>query len=211
MAIKENENNFCEVTGIVEVPPTFSHEIYGEKFYSFTVSSERLSKSSDLINVTISEKLLPENDDLEIGRKVHIKGQYRSYNNFSGIGSKLILTLFVKDIDLVSDEYYTPCNYIELEGYLCKEPIYRVTPFGREITDLLVAVNRIHNKSDYIPCIVWGRNAKYASGLSVGDKIKLVGRIQSREYEKKYSENDIVKKTAYEISISKISKSETMI
>jgi len=200
------ENNYCEVTGIIESLPQLNHEIYGEKFYSLRLKSERLSKSHDYINLTLSEKLVSNIDDLEIGQKVRVIGQFRSYNNFSGIGNKLILTLFVKELDLLDEEDYELINYIMLEGYLCKEPVYRVTPFGREITDILLAVNRIHNKSDYIPLISWGRNAKYASTLKVGDKIKITGRIQSRDYQKKLENDETVIKTAYEISINKIEK-----
>lgn len=200
------ENNYCEVTGIIETEPQFNHEIYGEKFYLFTLRSERLSKSFDFINITVSEKLISDLNEIAPGRKIRATGQFRSYNNFSGVGNKLILTLFVKEIEFLTDETYNLINYISLEGFLCKEPVYRVTPFGREITDILLAVNRIHNKSDYLPLICWGRNAKFASTLKIGDKIKVSGRIQSREYQKKLDDEEIITKTAYEISINKIDK-----
>lgn len=204
MNMLDFDNNYCEITGITDEIPVFSHESHGEKFYTLKLKSERLSKSFDIINLTVSEKLI-DTLNFEGGLKIHVTGQFRSYNNFSGIGNKLILTLFVKELETVdSDCEYI--NYIMLEGYLCKEPVYRVTPFGREITDILLAVNRIHNKSDYIPLIVWGRNAKFASTLVTGDKIKITGRIQSREYQKKIDENETITKTAFEVSVSKIEK-----
>ena len=201
----ENENNYCELVGTVHSMPEFSHEIYEEKFYKFALMVERLSKSCDFINVTISEKLLTDDICLTTGEKVHITGQFRSYNNFSGEGSKLILTVFVKDIKMFQEgEEIDNPNQIILNGYICKEPIYRVTPFEREITDILLAVNRPHNKSDYIPCIAWGRNAKFASKLKVGSNVQIYGRVQSREYQKKLSETQIVERTAYEVSVTKL-------
>ncbi len=200
------ENNKASITGIVANEPVFSHEVYDEKFYQFTIEVPRLSEVKDFIQVTISEKLLCS-ANLEIGKKIKINGQFRSYNNYSNIGNKLILTVFVKDIEIIDEDNASEednPNYIYLKGYICKEPIYRTTPFGREISDILIAVNRSYNKSDYIPCIAWGRNAKYASTLSVGDCISISGRIQSRNYQKKINEEEFENKTAYEISISKI-------
>lgn len=201
-----SENNYCEVTGIIDSEPILNHEIYDEKFYTLNLKTERLSGSYDSIILTVSEKLLCNKTELALGKALRVFGQFRSYNNFSGIGNKLILTLFAKEIEFIEKDEYKPSNFILLEGYLCKPPVYRATPFGREITDILLAVNRIHNKSDYIPLITWGRNAKYASGLQVGDKIKITGRIQSREYQKKITDEEIITKTAYEISVSKIEK-----
>ncbi len=201
----EKENNYCEFLGYVHSTPEFSHEIYEEKFYKFQLMVERLSKSCDFINITISEKLMTEQICLAVGEKVHITGQFRSYNNFSGEGSKLILTVFVKDIRMAEEgETAENPNQIILNGYLCKEPVYRITPFEREITDLLLAVNRPHNKSDYIPCIAWGRNAKYAAGLPVGTNIRIYGRVQSREYQKKLSETQVVDRVAYEVSVTRM-------
>lgn len=199
------ENNKAEVIGTIVSEPVFSHEVYDETFYNFTLEVPRLSEVNDKIQVTISEKLMVA-IPIEPGIKVSIKGQFRSYNNFSNIGNKLVLTVFVKDIEIISniDEMINP-NIIFLTGYICKQPIYRTTPFGREITDILIAVNRSYNKSDYIPCIAWGRNAKYASTLCVGDNISIKGRIQSRNYQKKISDDELIEKVAYEISISKIS------
>jgi len=207
------ENNKATITGIVASEPVFSHEVYDEKFYLFSVEIPRLSDTKDYIQVTISEKLLCTMD-LETGRCIRINGQFRSYNNFTNIGNKLILTVFVKDIEIIdinemSENNEENPNTIFLKGFICKEPVYRTTPFGREITDLLIAVNRSYNKSDYIPCIAWGRNAKYASTLSVGDQVFVTGRIQSRNYQKKISETEVENKTAYEISISKIDLNKT--
>ncbi len=203
MFLKDTENNYCTVCGEVFSEPKLSHEIYEEKFYSFSLKSKRLSDSYDIINITASERLLCDNISLSFGARLIITGQFRSYNNFSDVGNKLILTLFAKDIEPVYNECYDK-NEIYLDGYICKTPVYRVTPFGREITDILLAVNRIHNKSDYIPCIAWGRNAKFASNLEVSDRIKIWGRIQSREYQKKLDDETEITKTAFEVSIAKI-------
>lgn len=204
MIFLEKTNNFAVLKGEIKNLPSLSHTLMEENFYLFPLSVKRLSGSCDTINVTISEKLLRINR-IEVGDIVEITGQFRSYNNYSGIGSKLILTLFAHDILHVSeDELYENPNSIYLNGYICKPTVYRTTPFGREITDIILAVNRAYGKSDYIPCIAWGRNAKYASCLNVGDHIEIHGRIQSREYQKKLSEDETVTKTAYEISVSKI-------
>ncbi len=202
-----NVNNEASLTGRVEGELKFSHEIYGETFYSFVLKVMRLSDISDFINITVSERLI-SNLDLSEGASVSVTGQFRSYNNYSETGNRLILTVFARDIHQADEfEYESGAinpNSIFLNGFLCKPPVYRTTPFGREITDLLIAVNRAYNKSDYIPCIAWGRNARYSSGLSVGDNIKIWGRIQSREYQKRLSEEESITKTAYEISISKM-------
>ena len=206
MNMLDYDNNYCEVTGTIEELPKLSHEIYGEKFYTLKLKSERLSKSFDYLNITVSEKLISDLNLEENVTNVHVTGQFRSYNNFSGIGNKLILTLFAKEFKVLNDDDYECVNYIMLEGFLCKPPVYRVTPFGREITDILLAVNRIHNKSDYIPLITWGKNAKFSSSLTTGDKIKITGRIQSRDYQKKLDNDETVTKTAFEVSVSKIEK-----
>ena len=195
------ENNEVEVLGRVQTEPVFSHEIYGEGFYCFTMNVRRLSDISDFICVTVSERLM-NGISFTPGTNLHIRGQFRSYNNYGDGERKLMLTVFVKDISECDDD--ENINYIYLNGFVCKPPAYRTTPFGREITDVLLAVNRQYNKSDYIPCIAWGRNARFASNLSVGDNIKVWGRIQSREYQKKISEEEVITKTAYEISISKL-------
>ena len=200
-----NANNRAEIVGKICSEYKFSHEVYGEIFYTFSVSLPRLSDCCDYVNIIASDRLLYD-CEYRLGDKVFVSGQFRSYNNYDECGSRLVLALFAKSVSLAGkDEPYV--NEIILNGYICKPPVYRTTPFGREITDILLAVNRNHNKSDYIPCITWGRNAKFAEVLSVGTKVTVVGRMQSREYQKKLSETETVTKTAYEISVTKI---ETM-
>lgn len=196
------ENNKVELEGCVDSEPEFSHEIYGEMFYKFYVLVSRLSESKDRILITASERIL-NSIDLMKGAYVQIEGQYRSYNNYTGEGSKLILTVFAKNIYPMTETFISP-NYIYLNGYVCKEPTYRTTPFGREIADVLLAVNRHYGKSDYIPCIAWGRNAKYSSTLEVGTNLKVWGRIQSRTYKKKIEEDIYEERIAYEVSVSKL-------
>lgn len=197
-------NNEVELVGTVESELSFSHEVYGEGFYKFTLDVPRLSDISDKISITVSERLLTD-VNLVIGKTIFVSGQFRSYNNYSETGNKLILTVFARDIVTDGDiqEDKNP-NHIFLNGFLCKKPVYRTTPFGREITDILIAVNRAYNKSDYIPAIAWGRNARFASTLEVGENVKIWGRIQSRDYQKKIDEDNVITKTAYEISISKM-------
>lgn len=195
-----NLNNNVTLSGKVVGEPAFSHEIFGEKFYEVTLSVKRLSGMDDLLPVSVSEHLL--NDSFHDGNDVTVCGQFRSYNKAVGEHSKLMLTVFVRDV-YPYDETINP-NIMELNGYICKPPIYRTTPFNREICDILIAVNRQYNKSDYIPCIVWGRNARFAGTLSVGEHISAVGRVQSRNYQKKLPDETIVTRTAYEVSISKL-------
>ena len=200
------ENNKVTISGTVASEPEFSHEVYEEMFYTFMLDTPRLSGAKDTVKITISEKFLV-GDGIKIGDNVKINGQFRSYNNFSSVGNRLILTVFVKDIEnLEAAEPAEISNSIYLDGYICKQPVYRTPPFGREFADILLAVNRSYNKSDYIPCIAWGRNAKYAETLNIGDNVIIKGRIQSREYQKKLSETEFEQKTAYEISISKLER-----
>ena len=194
-------NNKVYLCGEVVSDPVFSHEIYGEGFYELKLSVNRLSDHRDIIPITISERLLTEKD-FSIGSKVAVKGQFRSYNKIFENKSKLMLTVFVREVVEEADDLNP--NVIELNGFICKEPIFRTTPFNREICDLLVAVNRAYNKSDYLPCIAWGRNARFMCGVEVGEKIYITGRIQSREYLKRVDNEERVC-TAYEISISKVS------
>lgn len=198
------ENNMVTISGKVVSNVEFSHEVYGEGFYYFMLDVPRLSDSSDRIPVTISERLASK-DKLEIGTIIEVEGQFRSYNSYNNEGNRLLLTVFARDITFLEDEkkIKNP-NQIYLNGYVCKKPIYRTTPFGREITDILLAVNRPYNKSDYIPCIAWGRNARFSENRVVGDNIKVWGRIQSRTYQKKLESGDILTKVAYEVSISKM-------
>lgn len=193
------KNNMVYVAGEIYSMPEYSHEVYGEEFYEFILRVDRLSDSYDLIPITISSRLI---DDFKIGKKIGVEGQFRSYNKQEDSKSKLMLTVFVRNITEYKEN--SNPNYIEVVGYICKEPIYRTTPFNREICDILIAVNRSYNKSDYLPLIAWGRNARYSKNFKVGDKIKIVGRIQSREYVKKVNEENITK-IAYEISLNKIS------
>ena len=194
-------NNRVSIAGEVVSAPTFSHEIYGERFYECVVRVSRLSDSYDTIPVTITERLLTEYS-IDVGVYIAAMGQFRSYNKLEEGKSRLMLTVYIKEI-LPYDEVDNP-NMIEMVGYVCKDPIYRVTPFKREITDVLLAVNRSYNKSDYLPCIAWGRNARYIKNFVVGDKVQVVGRIQSREYQKKLDDGTILTKTAYEVSLSKV-------
>jgi single-stranded DNA-binding protein len=198
------ENNIVTISGKVVSNVEFSHEVYGEGFYYFMLDVPRLSESNDKIPVTISERLASK-DKLEIGTVIEVEGQFRSYNSYNNEGNRLLLTVFARDITFLEDEkkIKNP-NQIYLNGFICKRPIYRTTPFGREITDILLAVNRPYNKSDYIPCIAWGRNARFSENLVVGDNIKIWGRIQSRSYQKKFESGDVITKVAYEISISKM-------
>ena len=195
-------NNVVQVYGTVEENPILSHEMYGEKFYNTKLIVTRLSDVSDILPVTISERLFI-GANIEKGTKLLIEGQLRSYNKYLDGGNRLILTVFARNISLSEEKAKNP-NQIFLDGFICKKPIYRTTPFGREITDMLIAVNRPYNKSDYIPSIAWGRNARYSENLAVGDRIKVWGRIQSRDYQKKISEEEVITRTAYEISISKM-------
>lgn len=196
------ENNSVSIVGKVVEECVFSHEVYGEGFYIFKISSERLSDNEDILPITISERLI-DKEKLTIGTIVDINGQLRSYNNYSDKKNKLVLTIFARDIEILDNLGEKNPNQIILNGFICKPPIYRKTPFGREIADLLIAVNRAYNKSDYIPCIAWGRNARYTVNLKVGDNIKIWGRIQSRNYQKRIGEK-VEDKVAYEVSISKI-------
>ena len=217
------ENNYLTLVGKVTSEKQFSHEIYGERFYSFDLSVPRLSGNADIIPVTVSERLITD-EMMQIGTKLLIKGQFRSYNSYENERNRLILTVFAKDIEKLEEEVpktevneegeevqvndfvkkETVTNEVILIGYICKKPIYRQTPFGREIADLLLAVNRAYNKSDYIPSIAWGRNARFCQNLEVGTEVKIVGRIQSRNYEKRYEDGTIVKKVAYEVSVGSL-------
>lgn len=198
------ENNVVTISGKVVSDVEYSHEVYGEGFYSFYLDVPRLSDSSDKISVTFSERLVPKSK-LQIGVPLEIEGQFRSYNSYKSESNKLVLTVFAREIIFAEeDRKIKNPNQIFLNGYICKNPIYRMTPFGREITDILIAVNRPYNKSDYIPCIAWGRNARYSQNLAIGDNIKIWGRIQSREYQKKLESGEAISKTAYEVSVSKM-------
>lgn len=204
MTDKVIENNQVMVMGEIVSDFTYSHEIYGEGFYMVEMKVQRLSDSTDIIPIMVSERLLDVNEDYR-GCIVVVSGQFRSYNRHEEHKNKLVLSVFAREIEFLDELWEsTKTNQIFLDGYICKEPVYRKTPLGREIADLLLAVNRPYGKSDYIPCICWGRNARYASGFQVGDRCLVWGRIQSREYMKKVSEDEIERRVAYEVSVSKL-------
>lgn len=207
MIDKIMDTNSVKLVGKIASEKVFSHEMYGEGFYIIDLEVPRLSDSVDLLPITVSERLMVDMD-LSIGQYIVLEGQLRSYNRYIDNSNRLVLTIFAKDIRIPNEdelvEFLRKPNEIYLDGYICKKPIYRTTPFGREITDILVAVNRAYNKSDYIPCIAWGRNARFCEKMLVGDHIKLWGRIQSREYQKKLSTGEIEKKIAFEVSVSKL-------
>lgn len=200
-----DSENRVYLSGIVNSLPVWSHEVFGEGFYEFYLAVSRLSEQKDFLPVTVSERLMNDTK-IELGAELSLSGQFRSYNKLVNDKSKLMLTVFVRDF-LGADASLNP-NSIELTGFVCKPPIYRTTPFKREICDLLLAVNRAYSKSDYIPCITWGRNARYAKNINVGERVSIAGRIQSREYIKKISETESEVRTAYEISVNKIKTGE---
>lgn len=197
-------NNTLTLTGKIVSEPIFSHEVFGEGFYETQMSVTRLSDQVDILPITISERLLGEYD-VKVGDVISVEGQFRSYNKLEGEKSRLMLTVFVREIiDNQSESEYNNPNQIEITGYICKQPIYRTTPFKREICDVLLAVNRAYNKSDYIPCILWGRNARYIRNMPIGAKITVNGRVQSRNYQKITDTGECVERTAYEVSVSKV-------
>ena len=204
MSDKIIENNQVTIMGEVVSGFTFSHEVFGEGFYMVDVSVKRLSNSRDLIPVMISERLIDVTQDYT-GEFLMVTGQFRSYNRHEEQKNRLVLSVFAREAEFIDEEPDgAKTNTILLDGYICKLPVYRKTPLGREIADLLLAVNRPYGKSDYIPCICWGRNARCASAFRVGEHVQLIGRIQSREYMKKLSETETEKRTAYEVSVSKL-------
>ncbi len=199
-----SENNHLVLIGKIVSDKSYSHEIYGEKFYVFNLEVVRLSATVDIIPITVSERLLT-NMDLDIGKRVRVEGQFRSYNNYENERNRLILTVFAKEIieEEESEENKDEVtNEVILVGYVCKKPIYRQTPFGREIADVLLAVNRAYNKSDYIPSIAWGRNARFCQNMEVGTEVRITGRVQSRNYEKKHEDGTVETRVAYEVSIA---------
>lgn len=199
-----SENNHLILVGKIVSEKSYSHEIYGEKFYVFNLEVVRLSSTVDIIPITISERLLTDLD-IEIGKHVTIEGQFRSYNNYENERNRLVLTVFAKEIretENADEDKKEVTNEVVLVGYICKKPIYRQTPFGREIADILLAVNRAYNKSDYIPSIAWGRNARFCQNLEVGTEVKISGRVQSRNYEKKLADGSTETRIAYEVSIA---------
>lgn len=204
MTDKVIENNQVTIMGEIASGFSYSHEIFGEGFYMVDVKVQRLSDSSDIIPLMISERLIDVTEDYT-GYCVEIGGQFRSYNRHEERKNKLVLSVFAREITFVDQiEESAKTNQIYLDGFICKEPIYRKTPLGREIADLLLAVNRPYGKSDYIPCICWGRNARFANSFKVGERCAVWGRIQSREYMKKIDEENVERRIAYEVSVSKL-------
>lgn len=204
MTEKMIENNKVTVIGEVVSEFTFSHEVFGEGFYILNLSVNRLSDQADIIPLLISERLIDVNVDYR-GKTMEAVGQFRSYNRHEGMKNRLVLSVFVRELSFLEEfTDYTKTNQIFLDGFICKPPIYRKTPLGREIADLLVAVNRPYGKSDYIPCIAWGRNARFASNFEVGCRLRIWGRVQSREYTKKISDTECETRIAYEVSVSKL-------
>lgn len=198
------KNNQVTIMGQVVTGFKFSHEVFGEGFYIMEVMVKRLSNTFDRIPLMISERLIDVTQDY-VGEYIMATGQFRSYNRNEEQKNRLVLSVFVREISFMEEEPDdSKANNILLDGHVCKEPIYRKTPMGREIADLLLAVNRPYGKSDYIPCICWGRNARYISNFGIGEHVQISGRIQSREYKKKISDTEIEFRTAYEVSVSKL-------
>ena len=204
MTDKVIENNQVTIMGEIVSSFTYSHEIFGEGFYMVDVKVKRLSDSYDVIPMMVSERLLDVNANY-IGYHVEVTGQFRSYNRHEERKNRLVLSVFAREISFVDEiEESAKSNQIFLDGYIYKATDYRKTPLGREIADLLLAVNRPYGKSDYITCICWGRNARFANGFEVGDRCSVWGRIQSREYMKKLDEEHVERRVAYEVSVSKL-------
>lgn len=197
--------NSLYVQGEILQDPEFNHSVKDEQFYSFDLKVDRLSEECDVLPVIISSKFLTVKS-LKAGDKIAIRGQFRSHNKLEDGRSRLILSVFCQELEEWNDNLNS--NVVELTGYICKEPIYRKTPLNREICDLLIAVNRNNNKSDYIPCLAWGRNARFAGNLPLGTRIELIGRIQSRKYNKKIETGIEITKIAYEVSIASIAALE---
>lgn len=202
------ENNVVTIGGRIVSDFSYSHDFFGERFFMIDVEVKRISENIDVIPVMVSERLIDVNGNYA-GMLVSVQGQFRSYNQHTDGRNRLVLSVFAREIEFLEEERgRSENNKIFLDGYICKEPIYRKTPLGREIADLLLAVNRSYGKTDYIPCICWGRNARYAALQKIGQRMKLWGRIQRREYIKKTSEDEFDKRVAYEMSVSKMSEGD---
>lgn len=204
MTDKLFENNQVSMMGEIVSEFQFSHEVFGEGFYMVDIAVNRLSNYADYIPLMVSERLINTEEDYT-GQLIHVVGQFRSYNRHEEKKNRLVLSVFVRELEFLDEiDENEKTNQIFLDGYICKNPIYRKTPLGREIADVLLAVNRSYGKSDYIPCICWGRNARFASGFEVGSHIQILGRIQSREYVKRLNEEETEHRIAYEVSVSKV-------
>lgn len=200
------DNNQLNISGEIVSGFTYSHDVFGEGFYLFDLKVNRLSDTADIIPVMVSERIVNVDNDY-VGKIVNISGQFRSYNRHDSERSRLVLSVFAREVNFVNEVYCNE-NDIFLDGFVCKPTIYRKTPLGREIADLLLAVNRPYGKSDYIPCLLWGRNARYAESFEVGERIKVWGRIQSRDYQKRISDDEFEKRVAYEVSVCKVEIAE---
>ena len=204
MTDKLFENNQVSMMGEIVSEFQFSHEVFGEGFYMVELAVNRLSNYSDYIPLMISERLIDTEQDYT-GQLIRVSGQFRSYNRHEEKKNRLVLSVFVRELEFLDEiDENEKTNQIFLDGYICKDPVYRKTPLGREIADILLPVNRPYGKSDYIPCICWGRNARFASGFTVGSHIQIVGRVQSREYVKRIDEENVEHRVAYEVSVSKV-------
>lgn len=198
--MEQTSSNQIILCGTVTALPRLSHRNRDEDFYIFSLEVQRLSGASDTVNVLAREKLL-EKLVLEQGcKKLRIQGEIRSFNNKSGVGAKLVITVFAREL-VFTDE--ADENLAQITGVICKPPTLRRTPMGREISDLMIAVNRHYGRSDYIPCIAWGVHARKASDWPVGTIVSLEGRLQSRDYVKN-QDGILVEKTAYEVSLTDI-------
>lgn len=201
----EDTGNYLRLSGVLTEAPTYGHEVFGEKFYYATLSVPRLSGTEDLLPITLSERLI-DHTALDVGSPLSLEGQLRSYNKVIEGAGRLLITGFAQHL-MPLDDGENP-NQVVLTGALCKPPSYRTTPFGREIADLMLAVNRAYGKSDYIPCITWGRTARFASHLKVGDRVQLLGRFQSRAYQKQLADGTVVGKMAYEVSVGRLNMAD---
>ncbi len=203
---REQENNKVTLSGEIVRNFEFNHKVYGEGFYTAMLATERLGGQKDIIPIMVSDRLVDVKTDW-IGVNVDISGQLRSYNKHEGNKNHLILSVFATGFGVHIEEFdgdFESKNHISLDGYICKKPTYRKTPLRREIADILLAVNRQYGKSDYVPMICWGRNARFAGGLEVGTRLRIEGRIQSREYQKQIEDGVYETRTAYEVSVSKL-------
>ena len=181
--------------GELDTLPAFSHESHGRRFYSFTLAVERLSGTMDLLHCVAAEELVQALDPSG-GEMVELIGQVRSFNNRSGAGRRLVISAYAEQLRTCDDE---PANEVILCGSICRQPIFRRTPLGREICDLMLAVNRPYRRADYLPCILWGHTAQHCANFPVGTTLQLTGRLQSRTYVKQL-ETGSEQRVAYEIS-----------
>lgn len=196
---ENTSRNFAQLCGVIAAAPVFSHSGRGESFYTFPLEVARLSGATDKINIIVRGELM-ESVELKEAEKLCVKGELRSFNNKSGEGAKLVITVFAKELYLCDGD---DLNEVHLIGTLCKKPNLRMTPMGRDICDLMLAVNRRYGRSDYLPCITWGLKAREAAEWDTGTMVTLDGRIQSRSYIKIVG-GDPVEKTAFEVSVTDI-------